>query len=235
MAVEDGASVRVRRPRIWRQTPVTWVLISVNVLWYIVVEGYHGLSLRGVVQSGALDWPDVVQGGQWWRVVTSMFVHMGMAHIGLNMVSLASLYVVEWLLGSAMFLTTYVVSGVVGNLVTLLLSSHQEIAAGASGAIFGIFGVALYMSLKGILTKAARNQLLIILVINLVYGFSSTNIGNSAHIGGLIAGVVLAAGFVARPQIKYAKSIRYLSVILAVLTVVCLVYAIPGHSPALGI
>ncbi|QSO46363.1 rhomboid family intramembrane serine protease [Alicyclobacillus mengziensis] len=233
--MDDEKTIVVRRPRLWRQTPVTWILILVNVVWFVVVEGFRGLSIQGIVQSGALDWPDVVSGGQWWRLFTAMFVHFGLVHIGLNMVSLGSLYVVEWLLGSPMFLTTYLLSGLVGNLAILVFAAHDVTSAGASGAIFGIFGVALYMSFKGILTKAARNQLLIILVINLAYGFSSSDIGNSAHIGGLIAGVILAAWFVVKPQLRYAKAVRYLSYGLSILTVVALILALPGHSPALGI
>lgn len=233
--MEQQPYARARRPSVWRRTPVTWILIIVNVLWYLLVEGYRGLSIQGLVQSGALDWPDVVLGHQWWRLLSAMFVHMGMAHIGLNMVSLASLYVVEWLLGSWMFLTTYLVSGFVGDVASLLISSHHGVAAGASGAIFGIFGVALYMALKGILTKSARNQLLVMLVINLVYGFSSPNIGNSAHIGGLLTGVALSALYVAKPQLKYAKSVRLISILTTIVTLVGLALAIPGHSPALGI
>ncbi|QSO52322.1 rhomboid family intramembrane serine protease [Alicyclobacillus curvatus] len=234
--MEDEKTIEVvRRRRLWRQTPVTWTLIFVNVLWFVGVEGFRGLSLQGIVQSGALDWPDVVSGGQWWRLFTAMFVHLSLTHIGLNMVSLASLYVVEWLMGSWMFLTTYLVSGLVGNLAILLIGAHNVPSAGASGAIFGIFGVALYMSFKGILTKAARNQLLIVLVINLAYGFSSPDIGNSAHIGGLIAGVFLAAWLLAKPQLRYAKGVRYLSIGLSIVTVVALILALPGHSPALGI
>lgn len=213
---------------------MTWILILVNVLWYVGVEGFRGLSVTGIVQSGALDWLDVVYDGQWWRLLTAMFVHMGFLHIGLNMVSLASLYVVEWLTGSWAFLAVYLISGVMGNLATLLLSSHQTTAAGASGAIFGIFGVALYMSFKGILTKAARNQLLVILVINLVYGFSSPDIGNTAHIGGLVTGILCSAALVARPQLRVSKFVRSLSIILAAVCVIALILAAPGHSLAVG-
>lgn len=233
--MNDVRPTRVKAQSLWRQTPVTWILIAVNILWYVGIEGHNGLTLQGLVQSGALDWPDVVLGGQWWRLLTSMFVHMSITHIGLNMVSLASLYIVEWLLGSWMFLLTYFIAGFVGNVASLILSSHAEIAGGASGAIFGIFGVALYMSFKGILTKSARNQLLIILVINLVYGFSSQNIGNMAHLGGLVAGILLSALFVARPKLRHMMWVKTLAVVCALVVAVALVLAIPGHSPALGV
>ena len=123
--MDDEKTIVVRHPRLWRQTPVTWILILVNVIWFVVVEGFRGLSIQGIVQSGALDWPDVVSGGQWWRLFTAMFVHFGLVHIGLNMVSLGSLYVVEWLLGSPMFLTTYLLSGLVGNLAILVFTAHD--------------------------------------------------------------------------------------------------------------
>ena len=225
---------RKRRNRLWRKAPVTWILIAVNVLWYLGIEGFRGLSVTGIVQSGALDWPDVIYGGQWWRLFTAMFVHLSFLHIGLNMVSLASLYVVEWLTGSFVFLVVYLISGLMGNVATLFLSSHQTMAAGASGAIFGIFGVALYMSFKGILTKAARNQLLVMLVINLVYGFSSPDIGNTAHIGGLVTGILCSAVLVARPQLRISRVVRYLSILLAAVCVIALILAVPGHSLAVG-
>lgn len=227
-------SVMQRRYPGWGRAVVTWAVVLVNVLWFAVVEGHRGGTITGLVQSGALDWPDVVTSGQWWRLVTAMFVHMNLTHLAVNMVSLGSLYIIELMMGKWMFLFAYLVSGICGNIFSLLISPHNEIAAGASGAIFGVFGVALYLSLRGILPKAVRNQLIVILILNLVFDFSRTNIGTVAHIGGLIAGVVVAAGLVQWPNLRTAPGIRLAAIVLIVVTVVALGLALPGHSPAVG-
>lgn len=231
----SGSEGRRRgRSSLWKQTPVTWAFIIVNVLWFFIVEGLHGLSVSGLVKSGALDWYDVAVGAQWWRLFSAMFVHFSFAHLGINMVSLASLYIIEWLIGSPFFVVTYLLGGFVGDLATFWLSGHQVISAGASGAIFAIFGVALYMSLRGILTKTARNQLIVLLIFNLVYGFSSSDIGNVAHIGGLVTGIAMGAWFVKQPRLRVSRYSKWGSYALIVLSVTALLLTLPGNSPALN-
>lgn len=227
-------SVVQRRYPGWGRALVTWTIIIANVLWFATVEGHRGGSIQGLVQSGALDWPDVVTYGQWWRVVTAMFVHMSLTHLAVNMVSLGSLYIIELMMGKWMFTIGYVVAGVCGNLLSLMMASHNEIAAGASGAIFGVFGVALYLAMRGILPKAVRNQLIIILILNLVYDFASTNIGTVAHIGGLIAGMLVAAAMVRWPHLRNASVTRRVAIALVLVVIISLGFAFPGHSVAVG-
>ncbi|MCL6487347.1 MAG: rhomboid family intramembrane serine protease [Alicyclobacillus mali] len=224
----------VRMAGPWSRAPITWSLIAANVLWFVAVEGVHGLGIPGLVESGALDWPDVAVFGQWWRISSSMFVHLGIAHLAVNMVSLWSMAAVERILGRALFLVTYLVSGWFGNVLSLWLSPHNVVAGGASGAIFGVFGVALYLALRGYLTKAARNQMVAILVINLLFDVTNTHIGTLAHIGGLVAGAGVAALAVRFPQIRTQRPVRWLSIVLALVALGCLVLAVPGYSPALG-
>lgn len=174
------------RPFGLKYAYATWAIVIVNVFWFLVVEQSRGRSELGLIRSGAL-----TPTAHWYQYISSMFVHVSYLHIGLNMFSLISLYVVEFLLGSAAFLILYVVSGVAGNIVFNLVSTG--IAAGASGAIFGVFGAALVLSFMHILPKAVRNQLVVILALNLVYDVTQPDIGTTAHIGGLIAGMVLGA------------------------------------------
>ncbi|MBX5437399.1 MAG: rhomboid family intramembrane serine protease [Alicyclobacillaceae bacterium] len=199
----------------WRQAHATVVIIVLNALWFLIVQQVKGFSIQGLLAAGAVDQPDVLA-GQWYRLVSSMFVHASAVHIGLNMVSLASLYVVELLVGTPAFIFIYFLTGVVGGALALALNP-DTVMLGASAAIFGVFGAALMLSFQGVLSRATRNQLLIWLAINLAYGFSSPHIGNAAHIGGLVTGMLitrLLTRWLSRPW----QSRRYLRWVAAVCT-----------------
>jgi len=221
----------VRRRRSWqtvgntfgRQAPATTILILVNVFWYVVIESITGRGVYGLVGAGAM-FGSGVEAGQWYRLFTAMFVHISIIHIGLNMISLASLYVVEVIIGSWPFVFVYFLSGFVGNVVGLWLLPGYEVAAGASGAIFGIFAAALALSFRGYLNKSARNQLLILLVINLVYGFSSAAIDNTAHIGGLITGILMTLGLIR--WARYRRLFQGLGMVSAAVAVVALLWVL---------
>lgn len=182
---------RMNRPFGLKYAYATWTIVILNLLWFVVVEQVRGLSESGLVNSGAL-----TPGAHWYQYISAMFVHVSVMHIALNMFSLVSLYVVEFLLGWASFVSLYLISGVFGNLLFNVLT--PGVSAGASGAIFGVFGAALALSLLHILPKPVRNQLLVVLVLNLLYDFTQPDIGTSAHIGGLIAGMILGAVFFRR-------------------------------------
>ena len=171
-----------------RQAYATWTIIAVNVLWFSVIETTRGFSTLGLVAAGAL-----TPLPTWNEYFSAMFVHIGLVHLGLNMYSLMTLYVVELILGSAAFTTLYLLSGVFGNLVFTWFT--PGISAGASGAVFGVFGAALALSFLRILPKSVRNQLLVVLALNLIYDFTQPGIGTAAHIGGLLAGLALGAWF----------------------------------------
>lgn len=178
---------RTNRPFGLKYAYATWAIVIVNVFWFLVVEQLRGRSELGLIRSGAL-----TPTAHWYQYISAMFVHISVLHIGLNMFSLVSLYVVEFLLGSAAFLILYLASGVAGNLVFNLVSLGS-VSAGASGAIFGVFGAALILSFMHILPRSVRNQLVVILALNLVYDVTQPDIGTTAHIGGLMAGMILGA------------------------------------------
>ncbi|GGJ01940.1 hypothetical protein GCM10010885_08950 [Alicyclobacillus cellulosilyticus] len=180
------------RPMVRRasQAPVAWTLIFINVVWFFTVEAWTGLSPEGTLRAGALYAP-AVAAGEWYRLVSDMFVHMSLLHLMMNMISLASLAVMEVLLGSAAFFALYWLAGVAGSLVSLVFLP-DGVVGGASAAIFGVFGAALMLALRGVLSRAARNQLLALLIVNLVYGWAAPNVAVAAHLGGLVAGAGLA-------------------------------------------
>lgn len=178
---------------------VTYSILILNILVYLAM-GVSGASWTEPSTLDAIKW-----GGDFgpltlshdcWRIVTSMFVHFGIIHIGFNMYCFWDLgRGLEPLMGRRAFLLAYAVSGIAASIVSLYWDPWR-VSAGASGAIFGIAGAFLsYLYFR----KTQVNQawlkrrvrsLVIFIVYNLFYGLRP-GVDNSAHIGGLIAGLIL--------------------------------------------
>ena len=162
-----------------------------------------------VLQRGALI-PALVAQGEWWRLLSSMFLHSGAIHLGLNMLSLYFLgSFVEQAFGRSRFLALYLLSGVSGGLAYLYFGPFGQPAVGASGAIFGLLGGVLgYALRRGSFSwqNPLIRQLLILLALNLYLGFSIPNVSNTAHIGGLAGG--FAFGWLVAPTIYARKRMR---------------------------
>jgi rhomboid protease GluP len=173
----------------WRQIPATFGIIAITAFWFLVVESIYGHSATGFMNAGALAGVSV-QSGQWYRLISSLFVHLSTVHLLLNMISLWSLFIVELIFGTRPFLVLYGVSGIVGNLISVLLMNPFVLSAGASGAVFGIFGAIFAVSFQGGLNKVLRNQLILLLAANLIFDLSHPDINLIAHLGGLVTGVV---------------------------------------------
>ncbi len=180
---------------------VTYILIAINVIVFIISSLYPAITALGVQYN-----PLVAQ-GQVWRIFTAMFLHASIFHIALNMLSLFFIgTVVETVYGKWRYLVIYFLSGIAGG-ITFFLTSPGGAAVGASGAIFGVFGAlgAFYIMNRNALGRGAMGQWLFWLAINLVYGFSpGTNIAIQDHIGGLVAGMILA--FLLVPRLGRKRS-----------------------------
>lgn len=137
--------------------------------------------------------------GQWWRLFTAMFLHFGAMHLGMNMLALwDGGKLVERMFGPWRFLGIYLVSGVAGNLLSLVVQGNQAVSGGASGAIFGIYGALL------VYLWCARHQMqqlefrwlfwgaMLFSGLTIGMGYIIPGIDNSAHIGGFVTGMVLA-------------------------------------------
>jgi len=199
------------RTRFWMsQHPrfVTYILIGINVAVYVVLVLLSMTVGAGLGQLGTIDnnvilnaggqVNSLVAQGQVWRIFTAMFLHFNLLHIGLNMFSLFLIGgVVEMVFGKWRYLLIYLGSGIVGGIVTFFVVPVDVVSAGASGAIFGVFGAlgVFYIMNRQALGRygaGAITNWLFWLGLNLVFGFSQPGIGIWDHIGGLVAGMIIA-------------------------------------------
>lgn len=183
--------------------PATVTLVAINVLVYLItVFQGAGIGRPGgsLFENGAL-MGLLVGDGEWWRLVTAMFLHASVLHIAFNMFALYWLgTVVEEALGTGRFLLVYFASGLAGSAGALVFSSPVAVTVGASGAIFGIMGALLV--LEYMTTGSFAGQAMGLIVINMVITFTIPNISVGGHLGGLIGGI--AATYVLM-RTRYAR------------------------------
>ncbi|WP_153461545.1 rhomboid family intramembrane serine protease [Sediminibacillus terrae] len=180
----------------------TYILLAINVLLFFLLER-HGSSLntQSLIEFGAKYNPAILQ-GEWWRLISSMFLHIGVVHLLMNMIALFYLgTAVERLYGSSRFIIIYFLAGLTGGLASFAFNT--QVSAGASGAIFGLFGSLLYFGVlyKRLFFRTMGWNLLFILALNIAFGLMMPQIDNGAHIGGLLGGF-LASAFVSLPGKK---------------------------------
>jgi rhomboid protease GluP len=190
---EFGRSLAALTPNAW----VTPAIVGINVLVFLamLVGGVHLLDpeVVSLVAWGANFGP-LTLGGEWWRLLTCMFLHVGLIHLAVNMwVLWAAGRFVERLFGNAGFLVLYLLSGLAGSLGTLYW--HPDVvSAGASGAIFGVVGALMGFlarrrhSIPPRLLKGLGNSFGTFLVLNLLLGLTVPGIDMAAHVGGLVGG-----------------------------------------------
>jgi membrane associated rhomboid family serine protease len=174
---------------------LTNLLILINVLafvWEYTTGTFSGTGLQqseALYAHGGLFGAAVLQNGEWWRLVTSAFLHGGIAHIALNMIALYQIgQFVELLYGRARYALVYVLAMLGSGLLVTFLAPDQ-VTIGASGAIFGLFGALVAAGLRlGARGRALITQTIPIIVINLVFTFSVPGISWEAHVGGLVTG-----------------------------------------------
>lgn len=199
---KDIGSLILPRRDFW----ATPLLLDLSVLVYIlmVATGVHFMSPSG---EDLLTWggnyrPSTVA-GEWWRLLTCCFVHIGVVHLLFNMYALLMVGIqLEPLLGSRRVMSLYIITGVFASMASLWWHENT-VSAGASGAIFGLYGVFLALLTTDLIQKEVRQQLLssigIFVVYNLIYGLKG-GVDNAAHIGGLLSGVLL--GFALYPALR---------------------------------
>ncbi len=182
-----------------RDNKVTIVLGVMNIVVFIYLS-FQGMTENAsfLLSKGAVYAPYVVEQGEYYRLVTSMFLHFGIEHLGNNMLLLFIIgSQLERELGAVKFSVLYFASGLGGGALSLyesIQTMDNAVSAGASGAIFGVIGGMLWVVIRnrGRLGGMTSQGLGIMIALSLYFGFTSTGVDNHAHIGGLIVGGVLA-------------------------------------------
>src|ERR1700722_20742129 len=198
------------RERGWNilATPGTYILLAINIAvfgWMIL----HGVSAKEptrdqLIHYGATNAYFILT-GQWWRLLTATFVHVGLLHIATNMWCLWNLGLLgEPLLGAAGLIAVYLITGIAGNLLSLcsnvIFHDYGSVGAGASGAVFGIAGILIVLLSNKKLPiplfelKRLRRSVIQFAVLNLIIGIganftSIVRIDNHAHVGGFLSGL----------------------------------------------
>lgn len=170
---------------------VTWIIIALCIIMFFVSGmGYDTYTL---VKYGA-NFSGLVRNGELYRLVTYMFLHAGIVHIGLNMYSL---YIVgprvEDFFGKWKYALIYFISGICGGLLSIGVTPNV-VSVGASGAIFGLFGALIYFgyNYRGYIGAMIRSQIVPIVIYNLFMGLFIPGIDMWGHVGGLIGGILTA-------------------------------------------
>jgi rhomboid protease GluP len=186
------------------RTLVVPALAAVNVAVFVVVAaqgaGWMATSAKALIDAGANFGP-LTTSGQWWRLVSGMFLHGGLIHLVVNMYALIDTgRVGEQFFGRGRFLLLYMASGIAGSIASVWWNPYVT-SVGASGAIFGVYGAMLAFMLdsrNAALTKIIqkhRAPMVVFVLYNLIAGAMNAGVDNAAHLGGLIAGTLLGWTF----------------------------------------
>ncbi|MCD7840882.1 MAG: rhomboid family intramembrane serine protease [Lachnospiraceae bacterium] len=182
--------------------PVNLAIVLTNIIVFIVLsiignteDGYF------MVMHGADYAPYVAENGQYYRLITCMFMHFGIRHLFNNMLVLIFLGDdLERLAGKLRFLIIYFGGGLIGNMVSVaydMRTGDYSISAGASGAIFAVIGalVAVVILNKGKVPAYTRRRMFLMASLSVLQGLTATGVDNCAHIGGMASGFILAMLF----------------------------------------
>lgn len=177
---------------------ITILLVAANVIIYLYTEMTgSSLETNHMIEMGAMYQPLFLEGQEYYRIITHFFLHFGAEHLGNNMISLIVLgYAIEGNIGRIRFLILYFMSGIIAgfssivyNIVTL---NEAVVSCGASGAVYGLMGALIVMLfLKRKSLKRELPRFLLFIVLSSYSGMRDASIDGAAHIGGLIAGIMI--------------------------------------------
>jgi rhomboid protease GluP len=255
----------LRQRPMWSVAPATYLLVGINCLVFLVMVAKHVSMFtptpEQLLRFGANHAGYVLQYGDWWRIVTAMFVHVGIIHLATNMWCLWNLgLLAEPMLGTGGVLIAYVLSGAAGNLLSTCVNwlwplhdaavgTYFPVGAGASGAVFGLAGV-LIVLLKSprlpvppLELKKLRKSVIYFAAINFIIGIGTmapgfgVHIDNMAHLGGFVCGLLFAAPLVPRlgsPRRLFDVRLR-LSVGIVVCVLVLFGFYLAHVPPQVGV
>ncbi len=170
--------------------------------------------------------------GQWWRLISNCFIHFGIIHLLMNMYALFFVgLLLEPFLGKAKFITAYLLTGIIASLTSLWWHDNT-VSAGASGAIFGLYGVFLALLSTNHIERSMRNGLLanigVFVIYNLVYGSFKGGIDNAAHLGGLLSGILI--GYALMPSLQKPDSIKIKRLTLISIPVIAIIFSVITYN-----
>lgn len=182
------------------KTPIlSYGLIALNIMIWFYMELAGGTTNNNIlIKFGAIHSINVLQYGEYWRIFTSMFIHIGATHLFYNCFSL---YIfgtrIEKFMKRWQFIFLYIFSGLTGGIFSLAGAYYTQglkIAAGASGAIYGLIGGLLAYTIKTRKQVGGLSSytLLLMFIVGIIYGFVSRGVDNLAHIGGFIGGFLIS-------------------------------------------
>lgn len=195
-------------------TPVTMSIIAINLVAYLITH-YSGIlgGVEQMLEKGALSWYYIKESQEYYRLLTSMFMHADWSHLVNNMIIL--LFIggnLERAAGRFKYLFIYFGTGILAGLTSISYNMWKEyanasfstttISIGASGAIFGLVGAILWIVIvnKGRLAQISTRQMILFIILSLYGGVVNSQIDQAAHIGGFVAGIILSAVLYRKPE-----------------------------------
>lgn len=181
---------------------VSYTIMAINIIVFILMA-INGAGIVDADGFSQIRWGSnftaLTLSGDWWRLVTCVFVHFGIIHLLMNMYCLYTVSVyLEPMLGKVKFTAAYLCTGILSSIVSLWWHKDGVNSAGASGAVFGMYGVFLALLTTRLVPESIRKSLLqsigIFVVFNLAYGMKG-GVDNAAHIGGLLSGLAIGYGY----------------------------------------
>ena len=174
----------------YKQPIVTYIIMAICIILFILMELSGGSTNSQTLLKYGANLDVLVKNGEYYRLFTCIFLHIGIMHLLCNMYSL---YIIGREVENLFGKIKYILSGIFGSIMSLAFT-HNTISAGASGAIFGLLGALLYfgMHYRTYLGEAIKRSIIPIIVVNLIIGFFAEGIDLAAHIGGLVGGVLVA-------------------------------------------
>ena len=214
LVVDPSASL----PGLGRRPYLTWTLLGVNFLLWLLVEMSGGARFGGstdtavLLKFGAME-AQHIAAGEYWRLFTATFLHSGLLHLSFNCIALFIFgQQIEQIYGHGRFLALYFIAGLAGSVASYALSisaAPNTLGVGASGAVFGLLGglVAFYTIHRdkfGEIGRQSLTGLLVIVAINVALGFVVPGIDNFAHIGGFVAGLLVGLAYAPIYRVEYS-------------------------------
>lgn len=182
-----------------KKSPVNSSFLAIIVIYFIVISLNGGTTDNvTLVRFGALFPPFIREYGQYYRLITSIFIHIGLIHLFFNGYAL---YIfgtqIERLMGFKKYIAFFLLTGISGNILTYFFS-YESISAGASGSLFGLLGAFLYLIQRKphMITPEGKRSILKLVGINVLITILVPNISATAHFGGLISGYLFSYAFI---------------------------------------